>query len=1189
MSRFLIVFLVLILFTSFTSGDFTSINYDNFDNLCSNDKDDLAVYGECVDHQTLGCFHVRYMSTNTLVTVQTGDSLIIVSQDYTGNGQYELGLYAPDSGGWHLINFSNFSSASPYNASKHVLNNEGGFKLSAKNGTVLKGPNYVPVPADYTGDGRVNPSLYGPCTPGNATFCWFIGDSNIIDGKFKNISAKFEIDFGYPGTTPVPADYTGDGRIDLAVFDNNTGNWYIANLTPDGSAINNHIIVNKKFGDSEYIPVPADYTGDGKVDVAVYGPCTKGNSTYCWFVGNISEIDGQNITQIDKITFGNASYIPVPGDFDNDGIADFVVYHPCSADYGEFDRCWSLKLTGNGGWTRSNLQRGSGSSYVPSTGNFFTDTKDDMVLFGSCGDSNTCFYVERFLNPNTIKLGDLKEVDVVSADYTGDGNTNFAVFNKNSRNWSILNFDLNESTEIHFNYEGIPVPADYTGDGITNIAIFNNSTKYWHIRYNDTFTRNVSFDYGGVPVPADYTGDGVANIAIFNDSTKYWYIRHNDTFTDIVHFNFEGIPVPADYTGDGVANIAIFNNSTKQWVVRNNSENIYITFNKSGIPVSLDYTGDGKSELAVYFNCTDDANYRCWEIRNISGDSIESEIKHGYENAIPVPNDFIGTSKVTWYEDKDLDGYCYSNQTRCPKDYPGVHFYVNKSQQNLVPERRRSGIISMIYGCGDCNDTNPRINPGVIEKGYALCTDGIDNSCAGDGNYDSNNVSCQLTCGDGFTELFRYKSLYLDSKSEFFGEIYTPNSTLGLTSNYSYYYPFCIKEDFIKNPVQGVCPDSSIPLFLYNSNGLISTQKDADNTFDSVFCINAKNCYIDNSCDVGSTKLLSVQSTTNSFLTHKKVISNKTLCCIADKVGIYFENYGVDNLRYNQTYLCSPFSDGICPQDFEDKDGNRIDCALFDDPDCGYVPRAYLSSEKRKEVKLNFSDRVYVLNVSNSHNANVHVVDEEGSSNYYELVFGISSDQSAVKSRTEIYFSSVDVDPSIFFDDVLFPVCEEEDELENCYLWNSTNSHLIVYHGLSDHTLRVKFQYNSIPIIALLLILLGLVLPFILIRMSRTTHKDKTTDTKKLELLKKLINQKLMNGQNKRQIKVSLIDRGFDLHLVEYAINELDKKTGNNKKLKEYIGICMNKGIPRKKIEELLLSAKWKKEDIDEAFKEIYN
>ena len=75
------------------------------------------------------------------------------------------------------------------------------------------------------------------------------------------------------GDIPVPGDYDGDGKNDVAVYRKSTGDWFIR-FAAGGSAWH-------QWGAPwlDDLPVPADYDGDGVTDVAVYR-----NATGQWFI-----------------------------------------------------------------------------------------------------------------------------------------------------------------------------------------------------------------------------------------------------------------------------------------------------------------------------------------------------------------------------------------------------------------------------------------------------------------------------------------------------------------------------------------------------------------------------------------------------------------------------------------------------------------------------------------------------------------------------------------------------------------------------------------------------------------------------------------------------------------------------------------------------------------------------------------
>jgi len=230
---------------------------------------------------------------------QVGD--IPVPGDYDGDGRANLAVWRPSTGTWFVIDSYGRSVADlPGRVSPIVLptNPTIGRIIPRRERSQQWGEaGDIPVPDDYSGDGRTDFAVWRP-----STGVWFIKD---------NVSGAERVQqWGEAGDIPVPGDYSGDGRTDFAVWRPSTGEWFIKDNASGAER-------GQQWGRAGDIPVPGDYSGDGRTDFAVWRP-----NTGEWFIKD--NASGAERSQ----QWGDARDIPVPRDHSGDGRLDFAVWRP---------------------------------------------------------------------------------------------------------------------------------------------------------------------------------------------------------------------------------------------------------------------------------------------------------------------------------------------------------------------------------------------------------------------------------------------------------------------------------------------------------------------------------------------------------------------------------------------------------------------------------------------------------------------------------------------------------------------------------------------------------------------------------------------------------------------------------------------------------------------------------------------
>jgi outer membrane protein assembly factor BamB len=301
-----------------------------------------------------------------------------------------------------------------------------------------------------------------------------VANGKVYVGTFSN---KVSV---YGPRKHVRGDYIGEGKAQMTVwrpidtgFPGN-GVWYTRYPANQRANI-------RPFGAVTDVPVPADYDGDGITDPAVWRPDTANVGD--WFIAYSGGRATYPPTQ-----FGTGGDVPVPADYDGDGKADIAVWRPNDPAF-QFHGMWYIQYSGGG-------------------------------------------------SPPAIQWGEGQFGDVpVPADYDGDGRADIAVWRPGDGNWYVIDSSTGQlqNPTPNLGIRGdMAAPADYDGDGKTDIAVWRPSDAsfqnhgIWRIQYSRGQSPSPiqwgEGSLGDVPAPADYDGDGKADLAVWRPGQGSWHI-----------------------------------------------------------------------------------------------------------------------------------------------------------------------------------------------------------------------------------------------------------------------------------------------------------------------------------------------------------------------------------------------------------------------------------------------------------------------------------------------------------------------------------------------------------------------------------------------------------------------------------------------------------------------------------------
>jgi subtilisin-like proprotein convertase family protein len=238
--------------------------------------------------------------------------------------------------------------------------------------------------------------------------------------------------------TAMSGDVFGDGRSDLAYWRPGSG-LFVRNI--EGVAFTTY----------------PENVGATQADILAPMNGGSGSTPPAWFSPSTGEWRGS----FNAVVWGGAGDVPVPGDYNADGIDDLAVWRPSTGT-------WYVRNQFSWAW--------GGAGDIPVPGDYNGDGTADMAVWRP---STGAWYVYGVTSLTWGGAGDIP----VPADYDGDGRTDFGIWRPVTGEWFIYTAaGVVQPVHVWGGNGDIPVPADYDGDLRAELAVWRPSDGTYYIR-----------------------------------------------------------------------------------------------------------------------------------------------------------------------------------------------------------------------------------------------------------------------------------------------------------------------------------------------------------------------------------------------------------------------------------------------------------------------------------------------------------------------------------------------------------------------------------------------------------------------------------------------------------------------------------------------------------------------------------